>query len=137
MDREEQLEFILDHYENPRNHGEMAEPDERVEGGLPGCGDIVTVNVKFDGDRIGDISFTGEGCTISQASASALYEQVKGMSLAEVDQLDQQYMIDLLGEELVKTRPRCATLSLDTLRSAVHQHRHQLLVNRSNGQADK
>jgi nitrogen fixation NifU-like protein len=128
MDRQEQLEFILDHHENPRNSGEMPGADVHVEGGLPGCGDIVTVYVKFDGNRISDISFTGEGCTISQASASALYELVKGMSLAEIDNLDQQYMIDLLGEELVKTRPRCATLSLDTLRSAVYQHRHKEIL---------
>jgi nitrogen fixation NifU-like protein len=124
MDRQEQLDFILDHYENPRHHGELAGADTQVEGGLPGCGDLITVYLKFDGDRIADISFTGDGCTISQASASILYEQVKGMTIAEIEELDQHSISELIGDELVKTRPRCATLSLDTLRAAVRQRSH-------------
>jgi nitrogen fixation protein NifU and related proteins len=123
FDRSAQLEFIMDHYQNPRNHGEMPDADVHLEGGLPGCSDLITMYLKFDGDRIQDISFVGVGCTISQASASALTEQVKGMSIAEVNQLNHESISDMLGEEVVQTRPRCATLSLDTLRAAIAEHR--------------
>jgi nitrogen fixation NifU-like protein len=123
MDRQEQLEFILDHFEHPRNHGELPGADVHLQGGLPGCGDLVTVYLKFDSGLISNISFTGQGCTISQASASALYEQVNGMKIEEIGRLDHAYMSALLGDELVKSRPRCATLSLDTLRAAIQQYR--------------
>ncbi len=123
FDRAAQLEFILDHYQNPRNHGEMADADVHVEGGQPGCSDLITMYLKFDGDRIADISFIGEGCTISQASASALTEQVKGMTIPEVEQLDHEFISDLVGEEVVQTRPRCATLGLDVIRASIQAYR--------------
>jgi len=125
FDRQAQLEFILDHYENPRNHGEMADADVHLEGGLPGCSDLVTMYLKFDGDRISEISFVGEGCTISQASASALSEEVKGLAVKDIENLDYEFVSDLLGEEIVKTRPRCATLGLDTLKAAVQEYRRK------------
>jgi len=123
LDRAALLEFILDHYQNPRNHGEMPDADVHVEGGIPDCSDLITIYLKVEDERIADISFTGEGCTISQASASALTEQVKGMPLAEIENLDHEFIIDMLSEEIVKTRPRCATVSLDVLRAAVRAYR--------------
>jgi len=123
MDRAAQLEFILDHYQNPRNHGELPGADVHVEGGIPGCSDLITVYLKVEDERITGISFTGEGCTISQASASALTEQVKGMTLAEIENLDHEFIVDMLSEEIVKTRPRCATLSLDVLRATIRAYR--------------
>jgi len=123
MDRTAQLEFILDHYQNPRNHGELPGADVHVEGGIPGCSDLITVYLKVEDERITGISFTGEGCTISQASASALTEQVKGMTLAEIENLDHEFIVDMLSEEIVKTRPRCATLSLDVLRATIRAYR--------------
>ena len=74
MDRQEQIEYIFDHYQHPRNRGEMADADVHVQGGHEGCADIVTMYLKFDGEHIADVSFTGEGCTISQASASVMTE---------------------------------------------------------------
>jgi len=123
IDRTAQLEFILDHYQNPRNHGELPGADVHVEGGIPGCSDLITVYLKVEDERITGISFTGEGCTISQASASALTDQVKGMTLAEIENLDHEFIIDMLSEEIVKTRPRCATLSLDVLRATIRAYR--------------
>jgi len=123
FDRQAQLEFILDHYQNPRNHGEMADADVHLEGGLPGCSDLVTMYLKFEGDRVAEVSFVGEGCTISQAAASAMTEQIKGMSAEEIADLDFEFVSDLLGEEIVQTRPRCATLSLETLKAAIQEHR--------------
>jgi nitrogen fixation NifU-like protein len=123
MDRAAMVEFILDHYQNPRNHGEMPDADIHVQGGIPDCSDLITIYLKVDDERVANISFVGEGCTISQASASALTEQVKGMSLEEIEKLDHEFIVDMLSEEIVKTRPRCATVSLDVLRAAIRAYR--------------
>lgn len=128
LDRAAQLEYILDHYQNPRNHGEMANADVHFQGGLPGCSDLVTLYLKFDNGRIADVSFVGEGCTISQASASMLTEEVKGMTVEQALKLDHKFISELIGEEIVRTRPRCATLSLDTLRAAINEYRRKQIL---------
>ncbi len=125
LDRAAQLEYILDHYQNPHNHGEMEGADVHLQGGLPGCSDLITLYLKFAGERIVDISFVGEGCTISQASASMLTDEVKGMSIDQALKLDHQFISELMGEEVVHTRPRCATLGLDTLRAAIYEYQRQ------------
>ena len=61
--------------------------------------------------------------TISQAAASMLTEHVQGMSLDQVREMDYQFLVDELGEEPVKTRPRCATLGLDTLKATLEEYR--------------
>jgi nitrogen fixation NifU-like protein len=122
-DRAAQLELVLDHYHNPRNHGEMPGADVHLQGGHSGCSDIVTMYLKFNGDRIQSVSFTGEGCTISQAAASMVTEMVQGLTAEQVEELDYHALIDYLGEELVKTRPRCATLGMDTVKAAIKEYR--------------
>ena len=128
VDRQEQIEFLLDHYENPR-HKELMEGDGvvMVEGGNPGCGDVVRIYLKANGDGKATVTFEGEGCTISQASASYLTEYANGKTLAELVQLDHNDLIDALGREIVTQRTRCATLSLDTLRAAIRKHERELL----------
>ena len=125
LDRSEELEYLLDHYQNPRNHGKIEDADVHLQGGHSGCADVVTIYLKLDGDRIGQISFEGEGCTISQASTSILTEELKGKSLTEVENMDYNLISDLIGEELVKNRPRCATLGLDTVKAALQEYRRQ------------
>ena len=125
MDRQEAIENLLDHYEHPRNQGAIEDADVVMPGGNPGCGDIVTIYLKVDGagDAVERVTFEGQGCTISQAAASILTELVGHKPLAEVDAMDFNDMIDLLGREVVSTRPRCATLALGTLKAAVHKYR--------------
>lgn len=123
MERQEYIEFILDHYQHPRNKGALEDPDMLVNGGNPGCGDVVTLYVKLDNeDRITDIRFEGHGCTISMAAASFLTEMVNGKKLDEIRQLDYQQLIDILGPEVVKSRLRCATLAMDTLQGAAREY---------------
>ena len=77
-------EIILDHYRNPRNRGELPIPPAYAETGFnPLCGDEITLYVQFDGGRVQDIKLTGQGCSISQSSASMMSTAVKGKSLAE------------------------------------------------------
>lgn len=130
MDRQSQIEFLLDHYENPSYKHALADPDVVQEGGNPGCGDVIKLYVKFaeqGGEkRIEEISFEGEGCTISQASTDILVEMVQGKSLGEIDRLDQEKLMEALGKEVVINRLRCATLSLDTLKLALRRYEQEL-----------
>ena len=127
FDRAAQLEYILDHYQNPRNSGAMPDADVHLEGGHSGCSDVVTMYLKMDGDRIGKISFVGSGCTISQAAASIVTEHVQGKTVSEIEAMDYQVLSDEIGDELVKTRPRCATLGLDTLKATLQEYRKKQL----------
>ncbi len=123
--RQEQIDFILDHYEHPRHRGSLESAEVVVEGGNPGCGDILKLYLKLGPDeRIEQVSFEGEGCTISQAAASFMTDQVLGKTLAELNAIPQDEVIDALGREVVSTRLRCATLALNILKSAEKQYRN-------------
>lgn len=122
MDRSEILELVLDYYHNPRNQGELGNADARWAGGLPGCSDVITAYLKIENGHITQATFTGEGCTISQAAASMLTEQLIGQTVDAVANLDQAVVMDLLGTELVQTRPRCATIGLDMFRAAAQDY---------------
>lgn len=128
MDRDLQIETLLDHFENPRNHGEMPDADVHLQGGHSGCSDIVTVYLKLDGDRLEKISFLGEGCTISQAAMSIMTEEVQGLRVEDIEMMDYNTISELIGEELVKTRPRCANLGLDTIKAALREHRRKKIM---------
>ncbi|MCS6911472.1 MAG: iron-sulfur cluster assembly scaffold protein [Anaerolineales bacterium] len=123
--RQESIDFILDHFENPRRRGRLENADLVLEGGNPGCGDVVTLYLKLDAEtRIVDIGFEGEGCTISQAAASLLTEHVLGRTLREVAEMSPDPLVDELGRDVVSTRLKCATLALNTLKNAEKQYRN-------------
>ena len=84
-------EIILDHYRSPRNQGELAEPAHRCEGFNPLCGDEVIVYVALNDGKIDDIKIGGQGCSISQASASMMTEIVKGKSIEEAEKVIQAF----------------------------------------------
>ncbi len=124
MDRQTQIDFILDHYENPRHYGTLTEPTIVQKGGNPGCGDVVTFYLKVDGnDRISEIGFDGDGCTISLAAASMVAELFAGKTLAEVEATSSDIILDLLGREIAGTRLKCAMLGLNTMKEAVKRLR--------------
>ncbi len=113
----------MDHFNNPRNKGTLEDPDILVNGGNPGCGDVVTLYVKLDeNDRITDVKWDGQGCTISMAAASLLMEKVQGKTLQEVEAMDYSEIIDELGREVVQSRLRCATLAMDTLKAGAREY---------------
>lgn len=81
-------EIILDHYRSPRNRGELPTPPAtKTEGFNPLCGDEIVVYVTLDGETVSDIRIAGQGCSISQSSASMMSAAVKGKTLAEVADL--------------------------------------------------
>lgn len=123
MDRQEAIEFLVDHYENPRNRGPLEPADVSLSGGNPGCADVITMHVRFGKDGKAEVvNWEGEGCTISRAAASYVTEMVQGMTPDEIEQLSFEDLMDQLGRELVMTRPTCATLALGTLKKGVHEY---------------
>jgi nitrogen fixation NifU-like protein len=92
-------EMILDHYRRPRNKGELAEADETVVMKNPLCGDEITVQLKYDGDSVSDIGFSGRGCSISQASASMMTQLVKGRNIEEIESLRGRFRDMVMGTE--------------------------------------
>jgi len=128
MDRREQIEFILDHFENPRRKRAMPDAEAVAEGSHPGCGDLLTIYLKVDPETgAAEVTFEGNGCTISQAAASYLAEEVTGRTLEEIQAMDSADLMGALGRETVEQRTRCATLALDTLRAAIHKRERELL----------
>ena len=91
-------EVILEHYKRPRNRGELQNATVREEGLNPSCGDELELFLIVEDDIITDVRFTGEGCTISQSSASMMTEAVKGRSLGEVAALGERFRAMLQGE---------------------------------------
>ena len=85
-------EIILDHYRNPRNRGELeVPPAHRVEGFNPLCGDEIVIYLTVDGDTVTDIKIGGQGCSISQSSASMMSAAVKGKTVDEVRELTKSF----------------------------------------------
>lgn len=135
--RELYQQVILDHNRNPRNFKELPDANRKVDGYNPLCGDHYTVFLRLDGDTIGDVSFTGNGCAISKASASVMSATVKGKRKAEAENLFHTFHKLVMGEnaglseaELGKlaafsgvsefpARVKCATLAWHTLRTAL------------------
>ncbi|HEV8251543.1 MAG TPA: SUF system NifU family Fe-S cluster assembly protein [Gaiellaceae bacterium] len=114
-------ENILDHYKNPRNHGEIADADAYAEGMNPLCGDEVSIFVTFadDGETIADAKFAGRGCAISQASTSMLTELIKGRKVRDVLEFDREELLGEVGIPLTPVRLKCAILGLHTLKVAL------------------
>jgi nitrogen fixation protein NifU and related proteins len=112
-------ENILEHYKQPRNFGELPDPDLEFEDNNPLCGDELKVqlNVGDDG-RIADVRFSGHGCAISQASASMASEELVGMPVDDLIRLDRDFVLDLLGIEISATRMKCALLGLKVVKGA-------------------
>ncbi len=114
-------EQIIDLYESPLNHGELDPNDFSYEEDNPLCGDVIRIDVRLDDEqRVTDVAWSGDGCAISQASASLLTEEIKGMTLAEVKNFDKDTLLELIGVPLSMARVKCALLSLKVLKSGAY-----------------
>jgi len=116
------LDNIIDHGRNPRNFGEPLQPaDIDYEDENPFCGDHLHLTAQLDEEgHVKAVSWEGHGCTISQASASMLGEEMIGKTLDELRHFDRQELLDLLGIELSPTRLKCALLSLKVLKAGAY-----------------
>jgi nitrogen fixation NifU-like protein len=123
MPSEEEVyqEHILDHYEDPFHRGHLPSATHAHEDKNPLCGDVVRIELEIDEQgRIRDLFFDGQGCVISQASASMLLEAMEGKTVDEVKEFGAQRMLDLYGPRLTPNRQKCCLLSWKVLQSAVH-----------------
>jgi len=137
-------EIILDHYRTPRNRGELETPPAHMaEGHNPLCGDEITIYAQVESGILTDIKVSGQGCSISQSSASMMSQAVKGKSLAEVQALVHRFKVmmsiaedpedgplvevklgdleALQGVVKFPVRIKCAVLSWNTLLQALHE----------------
>jgi len=133
-------DIILDHGQKPRNFRAQEHPSHFAHGHNPLCGDRITVYVTLDGDRIGDVSFQGRGCAISQASASLMTEILRGKTLAEAEALfkgfhgkvtggetaapatlddEMERLEPLTGVKAYPARVKCATLAWHAFEAAI------------------
>lgn len=119
----EDLEYILDHYKAPRNKGELKDPDISYELGNPVCGDIIRFDLKLDGNLIKDIKFSGQGCTISQAAASILTEDVINKDFEYIDSLDSAKMFKIIKADVSPIRYDCALLALKVLKASIQNYK--------------
>jgi nitrogen fixation NifU-like protein len=128
-------QVILDHNRRPRNRGKLPTANRVAHGDNPSCGDQCSVFLRLEGDRIADISFAGEGCAISQASASVMTTRLKGKTTGEAQALFDEFhqvistgkapdefseLAAFAGVHAYPARIKCATLgwhaALDALR---------------------
>ena len=135
LDRQLQIQVLLDHYEKPRHRGALEDADVTMPGGNPGCGDVVTVYLKAadDQEHIEAATYEGEGCTISMAASSMLLEDVRrgDLTMDQVLELDYHEMIEQLGRQVVASRPKCATLGLGTLKAAIRKYQKDRRLERA------
>jgi nitrogen fixation protein NifU and related proteins len=103
-------EMILDHYRRPRNKGKLENPDATAEMRNPLCGDEIDLQVKFAGDTLGALRFSGRGCSISLASASMMTQIVEGKTGAEVNVIRDRFRELMLGDLTAATDKRLGSL---------------------------
>ena len=113
-------ENILDHYKHPRNQGTLEHPDVSFEDANPLCGDRLRMDFQIQDGRIIAVRFSGQGCSISQASASMLSEKLEGMTLDDAKKISREDVLEMLGIELGPVRLKCALLALKTLKGGVY-----------------
>lgn len=129
-------EVILDHYRRPRNAGTLEAPTHQAEGANPVCGDEIELDLAIEGDLIGELAFRGQGCSISQSSASMMTERIRGGTIAEAHRvmgLFEAQLVDaaepdpalgdleaLQGVAKFPVRVKCALLCWKVLREALN-----------------
>ena len=114
-------DHILDHYEDPFHRGTLPTATHAHEENNPLCGDVVRIELRLaDDGTIAECYFTGDGCVISQASASMLLEAMHGKTVDELKNFAADDMLKLYGPRLTPNRQKCCLLSWKVLQSAVH-----------------
>lgn len=109
---------LLDHFQNPRNAGEVVDPDAVAEIENPACGDMLRLSLKIEFGRIAEIRFKAKGCVASMACASALTELVVGQTLSKSRSLRRDELIAAVGG-LPQASTHAAQLALDALSAAL------------------
>jgi nitrogen fixation NifU-like protein len=114
-------DFILEHYREPHNRGVLEPHDLHFADSNPTCGDELSMTLRLDEARarIADVAFEGRGCAISQASASIMTDELRGLTLDDVRGMDPRGVVEALGVPIGPARLKCALLGYKVLQGAV------------------
>ena len=121
----EYTEQVMDHFMNPRNMGEMADPSGVGTVGNAKCGDIMRIYIKVENDVITDVKFKTFGCGAAIATSSKATEIVKGMTLEEAEKVTNQMVMESLGG-LPPVKVHCSVLAEEALHAAIQDYRERL-----------
>lgn len=112
-------EHVLDHYRHPRNVGRLPAANAQASGYNPLCGDVVHVQLQITDGTVAAMTFTGQGCAISVATASLLSDHVAGQAVTAVQHQSLRDIEALLGVKLPPARIKCGLLALETIQQAI------------------
>ena len=120
-------DLVMEHFTNPRNVGEIADPDGVGTEGNPVCGDIMKIYIKVEDGRIADVKFKTFGCGAAIATSSMVTEMVKGKTLEEAMEISNRAVAEALGG-LPPVKMHCSNLAADALHKAIEDYRSKLGV---------
>ena len=113
---------LMEHFQNPKNVGEISDPDGVGTVGNASCGDIMQMYIKVNGDRIAEATFKTFGCGAAIATSSILTERIKGVTLEEALKISEETAKEVLSQ-LPKEKIPCFTLATDALKLAIEEYR--------------
>lgn len=114
-------ERILDHYGHPRNEGVLEDADMSCERENPLCGDVVRLDIKVEDGKVSEAMFSGQGCVISMASASMFTEEIRGKTIEELKEMDEEDVLGMLRVDLGPSRFQCGVLPLRVLQGCLRE----------------
>ena len=115
---------VMDHFQNPRNVGEIKNPDGVGEIGNPVCGDIMKLYIKVKDNRVVDVKFKTFGCGAAIATSSMITELVKNKSLEEAERISKQTVAEAL-DGLPSNKMHCSNLAADALHKAIKDYKNK------------
>ena len=115
------MQNILEHYKNPDNYGVIDDCTHEHFSKNISCGDEVTVYLKVSDNKLSDLKFEARGCAISVAALSMLSDEIIGMSVEDVLQVDKDLVLEMLGIDVGPVRLKCALIGLEAVKEALRK----------------
>ena len=119
--------LVMEHFENPRNAGEMTAPDGEATTSNPVCGDRMRVMIRVDGDTVTEVRWLTRGCPPAIATSSFASEMVRGWTFEQIEHLTRDAIAEAIGG-LPKDKVHCSVLAADALKAAVANYRRKTMV---------
>ena len=119
MDNVYERQNILNHFKNPKNFGRLKNPDKTIKVLNSFCGDEIEVDLKIEDGKVTEIGYDNVGCVISTASTSILSDYVKGKTIPEIQKIDKDKLIELIGIDITPSRLKCLLLPIEAIQKAL------------------